>query len=140
AIRGGIATRGQKDFAKLYPKFDAEMESIQSDLPKIPDSEVVLRLRRLIASANVAHNDLATNSYGFFLRLPLTVYWFRDGLAVISAAPEYSSALGSRVVKISTMTPEQLLPMIAPYISHENEITLKEAVPRFITTRAMLEH
>ena len=57
-IAGGIATKGQKDFAQLYPHFDGDIWSIQNELPKLTDSEVLLRLMKLIASAHVGHNRI----------------------------------------------------------------------------------
>src|SRR5580692_457430 len=59
-IAGGIATKGQKDFALLYPNFDQEIASLTADLPQLTDPEVLLRLMGLIASAHVAHNRIQT--------------------------------------------------------------------------------
>jgi hypothetical protein len=55
-IAGGIATRGQKDVLILYSNFDREIESIKAEVPQLSDSEVLLRVMRLIAIAHVAHN------------------------------------------------------------------------------------
>jgi hypothetical protein len=96
---------------------------------------------RLVASANVAHNLVQTPiGMGFFSRLPLTFYWYPDGLAVTGAAPEYSAALGTHVLTIGGMKPEQLLLDLAPYISHENDVWLRNQAPDFITPRAVLQH
>jgi hypothetical protein len=138
----GELGRGQKDFAKLYPpaKFDREMESLGSDIPRLADSEIVLRLMGLVASANVAHNSVTTNAMGFFARLPVTLYWYPDGLAFIGASQQYSTAIGARVVRIGNMTPEELLAGVAPYISHENDVWLHEEASGFVTLRAVLQH
>jgi len=142
-FHSGISTRGQIDFAKLYPKgrFDAAIEALEADIPRVSDAEMVLGLMRLVASANVAHNSVVMPlSMGFFARLPLTFHWFPDGLAVIGASPEYSAALGTRVLRIGSMTPEQLLPAIAPYIAHENEVWLREQAVGFLRPQAVLQH
>jgi hypothetical protein len=81
----GASGHGQIDFAKLYPKtkFDAAVEALEADIPKVSDAEMVLGLMRLMASANVAHNIVAMPlNMGFFERLPMTFHWFSDGLAV----------------------------------------------------------
>ncbi len=142
-FRRGISTRGQKDFEKLYPKasFDAEIKALGSDISKLPDAEVALRLARLMASAHVAHNLVQIRPRnGFFARLPLTFSWFADGLAVTGASPDYSAALGTRVLKIGTMTPEQLLSAVTPYISHENDVWLRVEASSFIRWAAVLSH
>jgi hypothetical protein len=80
-IAGGLATRGQKDFASLYPNYDVEMASLSADIPALTDAEVVLRLMRLIATAHVAHNQIQTPSgMGFASRLPVALHWFQMGL------------------------------------------------------------
>jgi len=46
-----------KDFKKLYsqPDFDNKIVALQKDIPTLSDSEVALRLMRLVVSANVGH-------------------------------------------------------------------------------------
>jgi hypothetical protein len=137
----GISTRGQKDFALLYPTFDAEIAAIDNDLPHLSDAEVYLRLTRLIASAHVGHNSIEIPAgMGFLNRLPLSFQWFADGLGVTEASSEYIAALGARVLSIGGMKPEQLTTEIAPYISRENDIQLRNAAPFFMTAAGMLRH
>jgi len=141
-LKYGIITRGQKDFAKLYPpaSFNATLASLRDDLPRLSDDEITLRLMRLVASANVAHNTVSAPGEGFAARLPLGFTWYSDGLAVTSAAPEYANALGARVVKMGGETPEQLLPQLAPYIAHENEVRLRYTAASFLRIKAVLQH
>jgi hypothetical protein len=142
-IRYGIATRGQKDFEKLYPPvtFDAAVKALDADLGRLSDEEITLRLMRIVASGNVGHTKVnMPPNLGFFQRLPITIFWYADGPAVIGAAQEYSSAVGARLLKIGTMTPEEALAAVAPYISHENDIWLHLMAPGYLVTRAMVEH
>ena len=139
----GRRTRGQKDFVKLYrpASFNAAVESLKRDISSISDEEIVLRLMRLIASANVAHNIVQFPSgMGFSGRLPLSFSWFSDGLVVTAAAPEYSSALGARVMTIGNMTPDKLLAAVAPYIAHENDAWLREQATEYFTVETILRH
>ena len=109
AIRGGIASRGEKDFEKLYPPatFDAAIKALDADLGRISDEEITLRLMRIVASGNVGHTTVNQPlNLGFFRRLPVSIFWYSDGPAVIGATQEYSSAVGARVLRIGTMTPE----------------------------------
>src|SRR5215469_12645641 len=47
----------QMDFDKLFPsaKFHQDMSDLERDVPQLSDSEVVLRLMRLVAAAGVSH-------------------------------------------------------------------------------------
>jgi hypothetical protein len=139
-FKRGISTRGQKDFEKLYPSFHADMQALESDIPKLSDGEIVLRLMKIIASANVAHNVVQTPiGLGFFSRLPLGVVWYSDGLAIMQASAEYEAALGTRVLRIGDKTPEQVLHELTPYIAHENDVWLRETSAGLLRSRAVLE-
>ena len=138
---GGIATRGQKDFAVLYPNFDREIQSIEADVPKLSDAEILLRVMRLIASAHVAHNRVQPPAgMGFFNRLPVNFHWFADGLAVSGATPEYGAALGARVLSIGGLKPDQLLTSLEPYVSYENDAELRQGAADLMNARGVIEH
>ena len=131
---------GQKDFDKLYPKdrFDEELTAIRKEVPQLSTSEITLRLMRLVASGRVGHTELRVPPG--FGRLPLRFDWFSDGLAVISATQEYSQAIGTRVVSIGSMTPQQVEAAAAPYISYENEEGLHQRSAQFMRLALLLHH
>jgi hypothetical protein len=141
-LKRGMITRGQIDFAKLYPPatFDATLAILRPQIPQLSDDEIALSLMRLVASAHVAHNEVFLPEGGCTACLPLGFTWYSDGLAVTSAAPEYANALGARVVKIGDETPEQLLEKLAPYIAHENDVRLRHAATGYLRIKAVLGH
>lgn len=49
--------------------------------------------------------------------LPVRMWWFADGLYVLSAHPSHVNLLGARVDKLGTLSPDKALAKIAPYIS-----------------------
>jgi hypothetical protein len=125
-VAAGIATRGQKDFADVYPNFDTEVALIAETIPHLTDAEMCLRLVHLIASAHIAHNTVDIPlGMGFLIRLPVDFHWFADGLAISGATSDYSALLGARVLGIGGKTPEQLLSDLTPYISYENDTWLR---------------
>jgi hypothetical protein len=142
-LQRGISTRGQIDFAKLYPAapLHAALETLYADIPRVPDSEIVLQIMRLIAMAHVAHNTVHLPlNLGFYDRLPVFFRWYSDGLAVIAASPEYSDDLGARVLSMGGKEPIQLLSELAPYVSHENDVWLRQQSPQLLRTAAALRH
>src|SRR5262249_44153990 len=62
------------------------------------------------------------------------------GLAVIAATPEHAAALGTHILRVGSMTPEQLLVAIAPYISHENDGGLREQSAHYFGVLKILQH
>ena len=137
----GIATRGAKDLDKLYPTFKPDVTALNADIPNLSEQEIVLRLMRIVASANVAHNSVHIPiNMGFFRRLPISLFWYADGLAVIEASKDHADAIGARVLRIGTMTPDDAIAAVAPYVSHENDIGLHMSAPDLLVRRAMVEH
>jgi hypothetical protein len=140
-FKRGMSSNGQKDLAKLYPDFDKDLAAIEADVPKISDSEIVLRLMKLVAGANVAHNEVYLPlSQGFFERLPLTFAWHLDGLQVTGASADYEQTQGARVLKIGAKTPQETLAELAPYIGHENDAWLRQRSVGLLRTCAVLTH
>ena len=132
----------QLDFSKLYADrgFSAELASIQADLPKLTDAAVTLRLMKLVASANIGHNLVGMPFFKMgFDRLAITLNWYADDLSVTQIDPKYSAALGTRVIKIGTKTPKELLTGLAPYVAHENDNWLKQQSPNFLTAIPILQ-
>jgi hypothetical protein len=123
-------------------KFEQEMADIKKSAPQLSDSEIVLRLVRLTASLGIAHTQIGIPTDGplAFHRYPVWTRWFSDGLGVVAAATEYQDALGARVVRIGTMTPDQLEAKLAPFISHENKIWLHEESPNYMAMPELLQH
>jgi hypothetical protein len=113
------------DFYKLMPKdrFDSQIADIRNSIPQLTDQEIALRLDRIIAGLGVDHAWIEGGKAPFH-HYPLELHWFSDALVVTAAAPEYKDALGARVLQIGPMTPDQLEPLLAPYIQHENSIWL----------------
>ena len=137
----------QRDFAKLYqPGFRREVTSLRDNIAQLSDVEIIMRLSRLIASANVAHNSAVVDDSElpvgnpFRPSLPVSFAWFSDGLAVVAASAEYATAVGTVVIKFGDITPEDALLKVAPYISHENDGYLREASSGFLSSPAVLSY
>src|SRR5262249_53471237 len=108
-------------------------------LPQLSDSEITIRLMHLIASLRIAHTGIGwrTETAGFHY-FPFRLRPMSDGWVVTATTKQYREALGARVMKIGSMTPELLEPKIADWISHENESWLHQQSPAYITTAELL--
>ena len=133
----------QLDFQKLYPakKFETELQAIKKDISVSSDAEIVMRLKRLVASAHVGHTAVQfPKGEMAFHRIPLVLSWYSDGLVVTDATAEYNQALGARVSRIGGMPAAQVEAEVAPYISYENELWLHLSSPRYMTIYELLAH
>ncbi|HMC30087.1 MAG TPA: hypothetical protein VKL99_04575, partial [Candidatus Angelobacter sp.] len=132
----------QVDFPKLYnpARFRKEIDDLELAIPRISDSEIVLRLMRLVAAGKVAHTRVYPQDELEFHHYPAQFFWYSDGAALTSTKEEYKSALGARIVRIGSMTPEQLEAAIAPFVPHENQFWLHAMSPDFMLTQEVAEH
>jgi hypothetical protein len=129
------------DFAKLYvpAAFDGEIAALRKNIASLTEAEITLRLMKLVASAHVAHTYVGAPRLQPFHRLPLSLAWFSDGLAVVGASSEYAAATGTHVVRVGSRTPEQLLSAVAPYVSYEADAGLRAGVADRLTTLEILQ-
>jgi serine/threonine protein kinase len=134
---------GHREFAKLLSKdsFKRELSDLKSRVDHLPDTEIIIRLMREVASLGVAHSTVDWRSDKFdFHFYPLRLRWFADGLAVVSAAPTLREAIGARVVRIGSEIPEKIEAAVTPYISHENQAWLHYQSPNYMVFDELLAY
>ncbi len=133
-----------KDFYRLMPKdaFARQVADLRREVPQLPDSEIILRLDRIVATPRVAHTQLSlTSGLGAraFHRYPVRLRWFADDLAVVAGTPAYREALGCRVLRIGSMTPDKVEATLAPYISYENRAHLRRLSPGYMVLAELMQ-
>jgi hypothetical protein len=135
----------QIDFFRLIPQdqFERQVNQLRGAVSQLTDAEIILLLSRLVASLGVGEtsvyiwsvtDSMALHSY------PIQMKWFSDGLAIVAAAPEYKEALGCRVVKMGSKTPEEVELAVAPYIAHENGAWLHFESPRYMGLAELMQN
>lgn len=137
----GPSSRGQKDFEKLYPPstYNPAIKALKKKLPELTNADVVLELLRIHVSAGVAHNSIVIHEdMGFENRLPVTFEWYADGLAIISASAAQREIIGTRVLKIGSQSPEEVLARLAPYIAQENRAWVRDQSAGLMTLEPVL--
>jgi hypothetical protein len=135
--------RAHVDFSKLYPRarFDRDLAAIANAIPVSRDTDVVLALMRLVASARVGHTNVRFPTPPApiaFQRLPMAFAWFAGGLAVTAASEPYREAIGLHVRSIGRMTPAELEHAVAPYVSFENTVWLRQQSRSFMNVAEVL--
>lgn len=113
-------------------EFEATAASLSGAVPTLSDAQVIAGLARLSALIGDAHTAVALDQPAArFRTLPFELMWFDDGL--------YTLGSGARVVAMGSLTPEQALLAVAPYISHENVFWLRQRSASYLARREVLE-
>lgn len=81
-------------------RFDAELDALSNDLPKLPGEQIVARFMRLIAEVRDGHCSLANDTLLSSDAIPLRFGIYSDGVLIQSGLKEYQEIVGGRVVKI----------------------------------------
>jgi hypothetical protein len=77
--------------------------------------ELELEVMRAAALAHNGHTYCP--SQRSIRALPIRLWWFADGLHVVSTHPDVADVLGARVEKLGNFTPEQALAAVGPFLS-----------------------
>jgi uncharacterized protein (TIGR03437 family) len=97
--------------------FNAGVSDLNQRIPQLNDGQITVEMMKLVAMVGDAHTTL----WAQFTPLPVRLQWFGDGLFVNGAAPEYSRALGAKVIEIGNLPVDQAYAAIGTVIPHDNE-------------------
>jgi hypothetical protein len=85
-------------------EFRRRIQDLKASVPDRSDAELMVELARAVALSRNAHTRLyLVRNRTELRRLPIRVWWFRDGLYVVRATEEYKDLLGCRVEEVGDM-------------------------------------
>lgn len=100
---------------------------IRRDLPRLSDSEIVVKLQRLFTLLGDGHSLIYPfgMTLGSLKRLPLTFYLFSDGLFVINAPNELKGLIGKKVLTFGQTPTEEVIKRLEQLVSRDNPMGIK---------------
>ncbi len=138
-------------------ELERELEALASSVPRLENPEVLLELMRIVARVGDGHTfvrvqDLseavvdgsgATEAEQLAglepLVLPLSFYWFDEGLFVDAAAEDAAQARGCKVLRIGRASAEQALELAVPLCSVDNAMGVRLQAPDLLETSTLLQ-
>ena len=140
-----LSTELPKQHANLFfvmprPQFDQAVSELMQAIPALSDAEIETGMARIVAMAGDAHTAITlTQTPAGFRSLPLSLYWFQDGLYVLAAAGEYRQALAARIVQIGDKAVEEAYQSVSTVISHENDAWVRAQSPNYLILPDLLQ-
>ncbi|HKY30455.1 MAG TPA: hypothetical protein VJM12_21165 [Pyrinomonadaceae bacterium] len=130
-------------------EFEAAIKRLDQRIPTLARHQIIVELARIVAtvgSVRDGHTSLPLVAPPHpgppfkigFREYPLRLYLFSDGFFVQAATSEYARLAGSRVVKIGSVSPEEAFKRASEIVSRDNEMTLKDRVPRLLAIPEVL--
>ena len=119
--------------------FQQAVNALQADLSTLTDAQFYVRLAQLVAMPGDAHTYLYLASAPGFQTLPLHLRWLDDGVFVTSAGPEYTAALGTRLIAVGSLPIDDVMGRLGTVIPHENDQWLHYAAQTYLIQQQTLE-
>ncbi|XLS27395.1 S41 family peptidase [Flavobacteriaceae bacterium M23B6Z8] len=114
------------DYSFLFVKttkqdFDAQVEALYNEIPKLEPHEIKVGFTRLIASFKYGHTGVYFGQKNIgFRSFPFNLFEFENEIYLQGVSKNYQKAVGAKVLKINGMTIEEALEKIAPMVNAEN--------------------
>ncbi len=112
-------------------EFDAALEQLSSRLPALDYPQILAGIVRLVALLGEGDGHSRVRLEPPFIRglYPLRLWWFSDGLYVVSAAPEFVNLVGKRVVWFGGEKTEDAVERLRPLAHGDNEFHQRLNIP-----------
>jgi uncharacterized protein (TIGR03437 family) len=138
-----IPKRHANFFFQLNPNdYNNAVSDLRAQIPALTDAEFYVGLARLIAMAGDAHTLIYLNaaaSVAGFRQLPLEFRWLDEGVFVTGAAPDYSRALGTRLIGVGDLSIDDVVQKLGAVIPHSNSQWLRYMAQDYLRGRQVLE-
>ncbi|MDH4270710.1 MAG: hypothetical protein OEW18_01905 [Candidatus Aminicenantes bacterium] len=116
-------------------EFRAQIEALQAKLPSLSQSEILVGLMRIVAAVGDSHTTLG---YRPRQGIPLMLYWFKDGISILNTTAAYRDILNGRITAIGEKPIEDIIPILAALVPHENQAQVKNMLPNLLTDTQIL--
>jgi hypothetical protein len=109
--------------------FNAKADALSRQIPSLSDAEIRTGFQALVSSINDPHTYVGWPSPNPFRYLPLTFYWYDEGIYITGAPAPYRNLLGGRLVSIGNVGVDEAVQRLTPLVAHDNDQWLKAMIP-----------
>lgn len=106
-------------------EYEQKFNELKSEVSKLKDFQIKLRLAQIVASVGDAHTALYLNQDANGKVYPIGVSWFGNNLKVFAIDKSYEKVIGGNLTAINGIPIGNVMSRIDTLISHENEQWLK---------------
>jgi len=117
------------------------MEQIAGETGGLSLFQVSVRLQQLLARMGDAQTMI---NYHFLVEkpqiLPMECYWFDDGIYILETDKSYEPLLGKKLTAMNRVPIEVVVDSLATLLVVDNEMVLRNQIPRMLTWFQLLEY
>jgi hypothetical protein len=115
--------------------FYNQVNYLKENVEYFDDYEMFAEIAKVVASVGDAHTAVKLPVRNL---CPMELYWFSEGIYVISTLPEYKEILHCRISHINSIEISEVIDSVSKVISHENQAFLKAHLPIYLTAMEVL--
>lgn len=119
-------------------EFRQAVAVLESDLPKLTDDDVHVRLMQLAARVRDAHTAVAPGNL-LSPVLPVALVWLSDGYYATRVDSAYADVLGCKLTAVEGMAVDQVVDRVKSVVPHENDWWLREQLPNYVIAAKVLK-
>ncbi|PRR80795.1 S41 family peptidase [Clostridium vincentii] len=122
-------------FSCKEENFFSEIQALNNKVPKISSYEICVEISKIVAAFRDAHTSalLPVN-----LLLPIEVYWFKEGIYIVSAIDTYRKLENLRITHVDGLEINKFINALSKIISYENKSFLKAQLPKYFPAIELL--
>jgi hypothetical protein len=121
-------------------KFDSAFAALDARLPHLARHQVIVELQKIAAMIRDGHSNVGPwrDSVIAFHTLPVSLYWFPDGLRIRATDSAHASLIGATIKSIGAVSIDSAVSLMRPLISRDNEMGVKAFAPMFLVMPEIL--
>jgi len=133
------------DRPAYQPEFLAAAADLKRRVATLSDGRMAVEIQRLLAMLHDGHSILhpVPSPRVTFTRVPLDLWLFSDGLAVVGADSGLGGRVGQRIVSVGGVPVAEALHRLEPYVSRDNPMgvavlgTFLLTIPDFVAAAGL---
>jgi hypothetical protein len=110
-------------------EFNRNAADLSARAPTLSDPQIRTGLQALVASINDPHTTVSWGSPSPFQFLPVTFYWFDEGMIVTAVPAQYQDLLGGKLISIGKVGFDDAIQRLTPLAAHDNDQWIKATIP-----------
>jgi hypothetical protein len=116
-------------------EFQIQIRELKKKLASLDLDEILVGLMKIIATVGDSHTTLG---YRPQRALPLMLYWFKDGIAILNTTSSYTDFLFGKITAIGGKPIDDVVDTLTALIPRENDAQVKNKIPNLLTDTVIL--
>jgi tetratricopeptide (TPR) repeat protein len=123
-----------------HEEFETAVKTLDQRIPTLSRNQTIVELTRIVAMIGDGHTYVELQQPpASFRHYPVRLYWFPDGVYVLSAEKRYAAVVGGRIVKLGKASGQGAYEAVSKIVPRDNEFQVKWMTPYYMSLAGVLD-